>query len=66
MWGGSGGLLPGGWGGTGGLVGAGGGGGSKWGGLRGRCPQGQALVCHRFPLPPLALPLAITLTRIEY
>ena len=25
----------------------------------GGCPQGQALVLHRFPLPPFALPLTI-------
>ena len=41
---------------TGGLVW---GGGSTWGNLGGTCPQGQALVNHRLPLPPLALPLTI-------
>ena len=35
------------------------GGGSRWGNLGGTCPQGQALVHHRLPLPPLALPLTI-------
>ena len=37
-------------------------GGSRWGDLGwdgGVCPQGQALVNHRLPLPPLALPLTI-------
>ena len=53
--GGLGGFCPGG-GGPGGLVG---GGGSRWGNLGGTCPQGQALVHHRLPLPPLALPLTI-------
>ena len=43
---------------------AGGGGGSWWGdsgwrGEGGTCPQGQALVNHRLPLPPLTLPLTI-------
>ena len=51
-----GGLLPRGGGGPGGWVG---GGGSRWGDLGGTCPQGQALVHHRLPLPPLALPLTI-------
>ena len=34
-------------------------GGSKWGNLGGTCHQGQVLVHHRLPLPPLALPLTI-------
>ena len=34
-------------------------GGSRWGNLGVTCPQGQALVHHRLPLPPLALPLTI-------
>ena len=38
------------------------GGGSRWGNLGGTCPQGQVLVNHKLPLPPLALPL----TRIKY
>ena len=36
------------------------GGGSSWGDLGCTCPQGQALVHHRLPLPPLALPLIKT------
>ena len=32
-------------------------GGSKWGDMGVTCPQGQALVNHRVPLPPLARPL---------
>ena len=36
-----------------------GGGGSRWGDLGGTCPQAQALVHHRLPLPPFALPLTI-------
>ena len=38
-----------------GRVGWGGGGGSRWGDLGVTCPQGQALVHHRLPLPPLTL-----------
>ena len=41
----------------------GGGSGTGFGGGRGKvggtCPQGQALVNHRLPLPPLACPLTI-------
>ena len=37
----------------------GGGRGPRWGELGGTCPQGQVLVHHRLPLPPLALPLTI-------
>ena len=33
------------------------GGGVQVGRFGGTCPQGQALVHHRLPLPPLALPL---------
>ena len=36
----------------------GGGPGQRFGG-GGTCPQGQALVNHRLPLPPLDLPLTI-------
>ena len=33
------------------------GGSSKWSDLGGTCPQGQALVNHRLPLPHIAHPL---------
>ena len=33
--------------------------GFRWGNLRGACPQGQALIQHRHPLPTLAFPLTI-------
>ena len=48
-------------GGLGGLFG----GGSRWGNSGGTCPQGQPLVHHRPPLPPLAnhaITLTLTLT----
>ena len=56
--GGSGGFCPR-WGGGGGSRRFGWGGGSKWGDLGGICRQSQALVHHRLPLPPLALPLSM-------
>ena len=43
----------------GGAMGGGGPGGAIWDGAGGTCPQGQALVNHRLPLPSLALPLTI-------